>query len=107
MPTRLISLWMNPLASRKQLLIAESELNRAQLVEECQCLASGVRHFAGRAKSMLALSSVAVSVVAALAALRRHQPVPADRKPTWTQTILKGMPLVAALWAEFRLWKKA
>ena len=30
---------LNPLESRKQLLIAESELNRAQLVQEWQTMA--------------------------------------------------------------------
>ena len=30
---------LNPLESRKQLLIAESELNRAQLVQEWQAMA--------------------------------------------------------------------
>ena len=34
---------MNPLASRKQLLIAESELNRAQLVQDWQAVADGVQ----------------------------------------------------------------
>jgi hypothetical protein len=40
---------MNPLESRKQLLIAESELNRAQLVVDLAALTDGVRTLADRA----------------------------------------------------------
>jgi hypothetical protein len=42
---------MNPLESRKRLLIAESELNRTQLVQEWVALAAGVRTLTGRVKS--------------------------------------------------------
>ena len=42
---------MNPLESRKQLLIAESELNRAQMAGDMAALTAGVRTFTDRAKS--------------------------------------------------------
>ena len=55
---------MNSLESRKQLLIAESELNRAQLVGDLAALTDGVRTLADRAKSFGSIvSSTAVLVV--------------------------------------------
>jgi hypothetical protein len=49
---------MNPLESRKQLLIAESELNRAQLVQEWQAVADGVHWLQTLLKGAGLLSTV-------------------------------------------------
>ncbi|MGA2180522.1 MAG: hypothetical protein ABSH15_13175 [Verrucomicrobiota bacterium] len=93
---------MNPLESRKQLLIAESELNRAQLVQEWQTMADGVRSVADRARSISSLASAAASLIAGLASCRRARSAPADEKPSWWQTFLKGAQWAGLLWSEFR-----
>ena len=93
---------LNPLASRKQLLIAESELNRAQLVEDWQTMADDVHALADRARTIRSLASAAASLVAGLAACRRKASAPADAKPSWLQTLLQGAQLAASLWSEFR-----
>ena len=93
---------MNPLESRKQLLIAESELNRAQLVGDMAALTAEVRTLAGRAKSFGSIASSAAVLVAGLAAFRRGKPADADAKPSWLRTILKGAGLISTLWLEFR-----
>jgi hypothetical protein len=93
---------LSPLKSRKQLLIAESELNRAQLVQEWHVMADGVRLVADRASSISSVASAAVSLIAGLAALRRARPAPAPRKPSWWQTLLQGVQLAGSLWSEFR-----
>ena len=93
---------MNPLESRKQLLVAESEINRAQLAQEWVALTAGVRTLTGRAKSFGAIASSAAVLVAGLAAFRRGQPVDADTKPSWLKKILKGAGLVSTLWLAFR-----
>jgi hypothetical protein len=93
---------MNPLESRKQLLIAESELNRAQLVQEWVAMTAGVRMLTDRAKSFGSIASSAALLVAGLAAFRRGKPVDADAKPSWLQTILKGAGLISTLWLAFR-----
>jgi len=93
---------MNPLESRKQLLIAESELNRAQLVQEWQTIADGVRSVADRARTISSLASAAVSLIAGLASFRRTRSAPAGEKPSWWQTLLKGAQLAGLLWSEFR-----
>lgn len=48
---------LNPLESRKRLLIAESELNRAQLAGDMAALTTGIRTLTGRAKSFGAIAS--------------------------------------------------
>lgn len=89
---------MNPLESRKRLLIAESELNRAQLVGDMAVLKEEVRVLAGRAKSFGLIASSAGALVAGLTAFRRSKPAEAAVKPSWIQTILKGAGLVSNLW---------
>jgi hypothetical protein len=93
---------LNPLESRKQLLIAESELNRAQLVQEWQTMADGVRSVADRARTISFLASAAASLIAGLAPFRRTRSAPAGEKPSWWQTLLKGAQLAGLLWSEFR-----
>ncbi|TAL05176.1 MAG: hypothetical protein EPO07_03965 [Verrucomicrobia bacterium] len=93
---------MKPLESRKQLLIAESELNRAQLVGDMTALTAGVRTLTDRARSFGSIASAAALLVAGLAAFRRGKSVEADPKPSWAQTVLKGAGLVSTLWMAFR-----
>jgi len=93
---------LNPLESRKQLLIAESELNRAQLVQEWQALTDGVRAVADRACTISSLASTAASLVAGLASFRRKKSAPAAEKSSWLQTLLKGAGLVSTVWQMFR-----
>jgi hypothetical protein len=89
---------MKPLESRKQLLIAESELNRAQLVQEWRIMAGEARTLAHQAKTISSLASAAASLVGGLMSFRRKKPAPAAEKPPWWQTILKGAGLVTTLW---------
>jgi len=93
---------LNPLQSRKQLLIAESELNRAQLVQEWQAIADDVRVVADRARTIRSVVSAAVSLIAGLASFRRGKPVNAGAKPSWLHTLLKGAGRISTLWLAFR-----
>ena len=94
---------MTPLELRKQLLIAESELNRAQLAESMSAPRSGVRSLTARAKSFEAIASSAAVLVAVLAATKRGKPANARAKRSWLQIILKGAGLVSTLWLVFRM----
>ena len=93
---------MNPLESRKQLLVAESELNRAQLVQEWQVMKDEVRSLTDQARSISSIASAAASLVAGLASCRLKKSTPAAEKPSWWQTILKGAGLVSSFWQAFR-----
>ena len=97
---------LNPLESRKQLLIAESELNRAQMAGDMAALTAGVRTFTDRAKSFGSIASSAAVLVAGLAAFRRNKPAGADAKPSWATNhsqrrrtdfhLLAGVPLTGS-----------
>jgi hypothetical protein len=93
---------MNPLASRKKLLIAESELNRAQLIREWQAMAHGVHALAQEARTIRSLASAAASLITGVLSLRRKKTAPAAEKPSWLQTILKGAGMISSLWSTFR-----
>ena len=92
---------MKPLELRKQLLITESELNRAQLVQDWRIMAGEARTLVHQAKTISSLASAAASLVAGLVNFRRNKPAAAE-KPSWWQTILKGAGLVSTLWQSFR-----
>ena len=92
---------MNPLESRKQLLLAESELNRAQLVHECHAMADGVHSVTDRVRTISIIASTAASLIGNLASFRRGRSTSADEKPSWWQTVMKGVQLAGSLWSEF------
>jgi hypothetical protein len=93
---------VNPLESRKQLLIAESELNRAQMAGEMASLTAAVRTLAGRAKTFGSIASAVALVVAGVSAFRRGKSVFAGAKPSWLQTLFKSSSLISSLWLAFR-----
>ena len=92
----------SPLALRKQLLIAESELNRAQLSEEWQTMPHGIRDLAHRAKTIGGWSSSAALLVARVTALRRGPPVPDRVKSSWFQKMLKVARVASTIWVAYR-----
>ena len=93
----------DPLESRKKLLIAESELNRAQLVQELETIKDKVHSLANQARTISSLASAAATLIAGLASFRRKkESAPAGTKPSWLQTIVKGAGLVSTVWQTFR-----
>jgi hypothetical protein len=93
---------LNPLQSRKRLLLAESELNRAQLVGDAAALGTGLRALGTRAKSIEAVATAAAVLFSALAAGRRlGSAEPAPKRP-WLTTLIRGAGLLSSLWLAFR-----
>lgn len=97
---------MNSLEVRKQLLVAESDLNRAQLMDETAALMAGVRTITDRARSFGSVASVAAVLVAGLAAFRRTKSGLTAAKPSRLQTILKGAGMVSTFWLAFRAQRR-
>ena len=93
---------VNPLESRKQLLVAESELNRAQLAGDVAAFKAQLHWLTERARSFRSIASSAAVLVAGLTAFRRGKPPDDDTKPSWLKTILKGAGLISTLWLAFR-----
>jgi hypothetical protein len=93
---------LKALESRKQLLIAESELNRAHLVHEWQTMAGEVHSLASQAQSIGGIASAAASLVAGLSSFRRKRSTPAAEKTSWWRTVVKVAGLVSTFWPAYR-----
>jgi hypothetical protein len=94
---------MNPLQLRKQLLLAESELNRIQLAADITTLRLGVRSLAHRVKSVSGIIASAGVVVMALADFVRGKKSAASAgKSSWLQTLLRSAGLISTIFMAFR-----
>ncbi len=93
---------VNPLQLRKELLVAESELNRAQMIEEWQAMTVGVRTLTARVKSVGSLASAAALLVAGVSAFRRERASARDAKSSWLQMAVRGAEVAGSIWLAFR-----
>ena len=96
---------LNPLTLRKELLIAESEINRAQLVEEWRTIVDGAHSLTHQVMTVSSVASLAGVLMAGVFALRRGKES-TDTKTSWFQTALKGAQVVGSLWSAFRSRQK-
>ena len=93
---------LNRLAAQKQLLLAESELNRAQLAQEWRVLDDDAHALADQAKTIRSLATAAATLVAGVTSFRHKPSDPDAEKPSWWQTLLKGAGVVGTFWQTFR-----
>ena len=94
---------LTPLLVRKQLLLAESEVNRVQLQHEWQCLEKETRALACHAQSVCsAVTSVAAMGIAGCNAFREFRAARCQGKTSWLATLINGVRLGTALWTSFR-----
>jgi hypothetical protein len=82
---------------RKEMLIAESELNRARLIDEWQTMTAGMRGVVNRAQSLKWLTSMATVLVAVVSAFRSRK-APPDTKVSWIQSAMKGAQFAGTVW---------
>lgn len=94
---------MNPPTPRKQLLVMESDLNRAHLAQEWRRLAQGVRSLAGPAGPVHLLVPAVVSWLADRVVGGGKTPAPAPGRKLWWQGILQGVQLAGSLWSIVQL----
>jgi FtsH-binding integral membrane protein len=92
---------MKELESTKKLLIAESELNRAQLLNEWHAMAHEAHTLVHEAKAFGSLASAVAALVAVLSSFR-SKASPAAQRPSRWRTILNGAGLITSLWSAFR-----
>jgi hypothetical protein len=93
---------LNPLALRKKLLIAESEINRAQLAEQWQAIGNGTESLATRVKTVSSVASVAAVLAVGLSAFRRTKSQSTAPKTSWFPMALKGAQAACSIWLAFR-----
>ena len=82
-------------------MIAESELNRAQLLQDWRIMAGDARTLAHQARTISSLASAAASLVVGLVNFRRNKPDAREKTPWW-QSVLKGAGLVTTFWQAIR-----
>lgn len=97
---------MNPLELRRRLLVAESELNRSQIIADCAEVTAGGRLFAERARSFGALLSSALILITATAAFQKGRSSAGARPASWLQTMIKGAGLVSTVWFGLKRLRK-
>lgn len=86
---------------RKKLLLAESEINRDQLLKDITTLKSEGRSLIDHAFSLYNMLSTATTLMTGLSALLRNKPAHSEEAPSWIQTIIKGAGTVAQIWRTF------
>ena len=89
---------MTPLESIKQLLLAESELNRAQMAGNLAALTTDVRALTRRAASLESIASSTALLAMGLTAFQRGQGMNAHANPSKINRLLNGAAVIAALW---------
>jgi hypothetical protein len=107
MPGKLAQL--TPLETRKQLLLLESELNRAQLLREVGDFKNEIRHLKQQACEISSLASSAAKVAGTVSAVGRVFSYRDDNEKgsgSWISTLFNGAKAGAALWFLLRSWRR-
>ena len=89
---------MSPLAMRKQLLVAESDLNRVQLADDITALKVDIHTLADRMKSF---GSIAATIAGVMSCFNGKATTAAP-KPAWWQAALKGVGIASNFWLMLR-----
>ena len=82
---------LTPLAARKQLLLAESEINRAEFGREWNCLGEEAAGLAHQARSLAMLATTGAALFASGSVLRRWLFKRSDHKPSWVGNLINGV----------------
>jgi hypothetical protein len=96
---------LTPLETRKQLLLVESELNRAQLLNELQALKNEIHRLKHQVCEMGSVASAAAKVANTFSAIGQafsHSNENEEGKSSWIAMLLNGAKAGTSLWRLFR-----
>jgi hypothetical protein len=93
---------VNPLQLRKEMLVAESELNRSQLINRWEAATEWHRTFSAGVRTVSAVASASAVLVSTVRAFRRKPGAQNGKNPSWLSLIIKGAGFVSSLWTTFR-----
>jgi len=93
---------VSPLEMRKKLLIAESELNRAQLIAEWEAATEWHRKLSAGARTIGSLAAAAALLVSSVRTFRRKRDPQHGANVSWLQPVIQGAGLIASLCETFR-----
>ena len=94
---------LTPLQTRKQLLLAESELNREQFKQDWQAARHELAVVAGHARTISSYAAIGAALLGGLAVWRSIKSAPpAAPRVSWLDRLTKGASLVSTLWSAIR-----
>jgi hypothetical protein len=96
---------LTPLESRKQLLLVESELNRAQLVNELRELKGEIHHLKNQVHavgSMVSSAAKLATTFSAIGSAFTHRSAAEKEKSSWISTLFNGARTGASIWGALR-----
>ena len=89
---------LKTLQIRKELLIAEAELLRAQLGHDLDVIHRGVAGLGEQAKSVASYASIIATVLTGISEFRRARKVGPGGKPSLLNTLLNGVRTASSIW---------
>jgi hypothetical protein len=98
---------LSPLEARKQLLVVESELNRAQLINELRGLKDELYQLKNQVEAIGSIASGAVKLTSTISRIWNafsHRGENAENAPgkPWFSSLINGAQLCASLLGAFR-----
>ena len=99
------NLHLTPLESRKRLLLVESELNRAQLLNELHGLKTEMCHWQGQLQAIGSIAATVSNLAATISAMGRaftHRSEGQPGKSSLISTVLNGVRTGASIWGALR-----
>jgi hypothetical protein len=99
------SFQLTSLETRKQLLLVESELNRAQLLNELRNFQNEIHHLKAQVQAVGSLASSAAKLATTFSAIGNaftHRDPDEKKKSSWISTLLNGARTGASIWGAVR-----
>jgi hypothetical protein len=90
------------LESHKQILVAESEMNRALLGRDCRAVAAEIKALSQDAKRLGTVALSAGMLMTVLSLFHRQQPANAPPRRSWFGNVLRGLREATSVWMAFR-----
>lgn len=93
---------LKTLQIRKELLIAEAELLRAQLGHDLEIIHQGFEGLGAKAKSVASYASIITTILAGVSEFRRVRKTQVQSQPSFLGTLLSGIRTASAIWGTLR-----
>lgn len=88
--------------SLKQLLLAESDLNRLHLMDDVQRLREHCMHSKDRIQGAATLASSALMLLSGWDAYQQSKSAPQSKNHSWQSKLTRGIRLATAVWQVVR-----
>jgi len=98
---------LSPLQTRKKLLVAESEINRSELVREAGKVKNEISHLKKQLRTFGSIASSAALAATAFSLFRKHKAAAEDRNgggkvASWISTALAGARIGTSLFQKIK-----